>query len=55
MFDIINVLEIQLQTVFYPGYSKRNIRSVQAAVLRKTNLLTDKSDNNVLYRIASQV
>ena len=44
---IINVLEIQLQTVFYPGYNKRNITSVQAPVLGKKNLLTDKSDNNV--------
>ena len=42
---IINVLEIQFQTVFYPGYSKRNITSVQAPVLGKRNLLTGKSDN----------
>ena len=49
------MLEIQLQTVFYPGYSKRNITSVQAPVLRKKNLLADKSDNNVLYRIVSQI
>ena len=42
---IINVLEIQLQTVFYLGYSKRNITSVQAPVLGKKNPLMDKSDN----------
>ena len=52
---IINILEIQLQTVFYPGYSKRNITSVQAPVLGKKNVLADKSDNNVLYRIAGQI
>ena len=51
---IINVREIQLQTFFYPGYSKQNITSVQAPVLGKKNLLADKSDNNVLHRIASQ-
>ena len=39
---IINILEIQLQTVFYPGYSKRNITSVQVTVLGKNNLLSDK-------------
>ena len=53
MFD--NQHEIQLQTVVYPGYSKRNIASVQAPVLRKKNLLTDKSDNHVLYHVASQI
>jgi len=51
----INVIEIQLQTVFYPGYSKRNITSVQAPVLGKKDLRTHKSDDNVLYRIASQI
>ena len=34
---------------------KQNITSVQAPVLGKKNLLTDKSDNNVLYRIVSQI
>ena len=33
MFD--NQLKIQLQTVFYPGYSKQIITSVQAPVLEK--------------------
>jgi len=47
------MLEIQLQTVFYPGYSKQNITSVQAPVLGKKNLLADESNNHVIYRIAS--
>ena len=34
---MINILEIQYQTVFYPGFSKRNITSVQAPVLEKKN------------------
>ena len=46
---MINIPEIQLQTVFYLGYSKRNITSVQAPVLGKNVLLADKSDNHVLY------
>ena len=46
---IINIPEIQLQTVFYLGDSKRNITSVQAPVLGKNILLVDKSDNHVLY------
>ena len=45
----------QLQTVFYPGFSKRNTTSVQAPVLGKRILLADKSDNHVLYHIASQI
>ena len=48
---LINLLETQLQTFFYPGYSKRNVTSVQAPVLGKENLLADKSDNNVFYYI----
>ena len=52
---IISILEIELQTVFYPGYSKLNITSVQAPVLGRKNLLADKSDNNVIYCIASQI
>ena len=47
---IINIPEIQLQTVLYLGYSKRNITSVQAPVLGKNILLADKSDNHVLHR-----
>ena len=49
---IINILEIQLQTVFYPGFS--NITSVQAPILGKKILLADKYDNHVLYHTASQ-
>ena len=45
---IINVLEIQLQTVFYPGFSKRNITSVQASVLEERILLADKSDKYIV-------
>ena len=41
------MLENQLQTFFYPGYSKQNITSVQAPVLGKKGLLADKADNNV--------
>ena len=48
----MNTLEIQLQTVFYPGFSKRNI---QAPILGKKILLADKSDNNALYCVASQI
>ena len=55
MFDSIIILEIQLQTVFYPGFSKRNTTSVQAPILGKRILLADKSDNHVLYHIASQI
>ena len=47
MFDNI---EIQLQTVFYLGFSKRNTTSVQAPILGKRILLVDKS---VLYHVAS--
>ena len=47
MFDIP---EIQLQIVFYLGFSKRNITSVQAPILGRKILLADKSDNHVLYR-----
>ena len=54
MFDI-NILEIRLQTVFYPGCSKRNITSVQAPVLKRTNLLVNESNNHILYRITSQI
>jgi len=43
MFDT----EIQLQTVFYLGYSKWNITPLQAPVLRKKILLADKSDDHV--------
>ena len=43
---------IQLQTVFYPGYSQRNIKSVQAPFLGKKNLLVDKSDNHVYYIVS---
>ena len=46
---------MQLQTVFYPGFSKRNITSVQAPVLRKEILLVDKCNNHVLYHVASQI
>ena len=47
---IINILEIQLQTVVYPGYSKRNITSVQAPVLEKKNQRTNLI---IMYYIAS--
>ena len=49
------MLEIQLQTVFYLGFSKRNITSVQAPVLGKRILLADKPGNHVLYRVGSQI
>ena len=52
---IINILEIQLQTVFDQGFSKWNITSVQAPILEKKILLVDKCDNHVLYRITSQI
>ena len=52
MFNSI-YLKIQLQTVFYPGFSKRNTTSVP--ILGKRTLLADKSDNHVLYHIASQI
>ena len=45
---IINVLEIQLQTVFYPGFSKRNITSVQTPILEKRILLANKSDKYIM-------
>ena len=49
MFDNQHtVLEIQLQTVFYPRYSKRNITFVQAPVLGKK-----ESTNGKSYYIAS--
>ena len=54
MFDN-HILEIQLQTVFYPGFSKQNITSVQAPILGKKILLADKCDNHVLYHVASQI
>ena len=56
MFDSI-ILEIQLQTVFYQGFSKRNTctTSVQASILGKRVLLADKSDNHILHHIASQI
>ena len=56
MLIISTLEEIQLQTVFYPEYSKRNITSVQAPVLGKKEL-ADKSNNHVLYmyRIPSQI
>ena len=47
---LIYIPEIQLQTVFYLGFSKRNITFIQAPILRKKILLADKSDNHVLYR-----
>ena len=50
---MINVLEIQLQTVFFPGDSKQNITSVQAPVLGKKNTLADKSIAVIMYYIAS--
>ena len=46
---IINILEIELQTIFYRGCSNRNITCVQALVLGKTNLLSYKSDNHASY------
>ena len=55
MFDNNYILEIQLQTVFYLGFSKRNTTSVQAPILGKRILLADKSDNHVLYHVASQI
>ena len=39
---IVNILEVQLQTVFYLGFSKQNITSVQAPVLGKNILVADK-------------
>ena len=50
---ITNILEIQLQTVFYPGFSKLNIISVQAPSLRKEILFGDKCDDN--HVAASQI
>ena len=50
---ITNILEIQLQTVFYPGFSKLNIISVQAPILRKEILFGDKCDDN--HVAASQI
>ena len=44
---IINVPEVYLQTVFYSGFSKQTITSVQALILV---LIVDKSVNHVLYR-----
>ena len=54
IFDSIIILEIQLQTVFYLGYSKRSTASVQAPTLGKRILLADK-DNHVLYHVTSQI
>ena len=48
------ILKIQLQTVFYLGFSKRNITSVQAPILGKRILQADKSDNHAIYHISSQ-
>ena len=53
MFDSI-ILEIQLQAVFYPRFSKRNSTSVQVPTYPRI-LLADKSDDYVLYHIASQI
>ena len=47
MFDS----KIQLQTVFYRGFSKRNTTSVQTPILGKRILLADKCDDYVLYHI----
>ena len=49
------ILETQLQTVFYLGFSKRSVTSVQAPILGKRILQADKSDNHVIYHIASQI
>ena len=54
MFDSRIILEIQLQTVFHPGYSKRSTASVQAPTLGKRTLLADK-DSHVLYHVTSQI
>jgi len=40
------MLEIQPQTVFYPGFSKQNIASVQAPVLRKNSSSGQKHSNH---------
>ena len=50
----MNIPEIQFQTVFYPGFSKRNITSIQAPILSKKILLADKSDNHYCI-VASQI
>ena len=55
MFDSIIILEIQLQTVFYLGFSKGSTASVQAPTLEKRILLADKSDNHVSYHVTSQI
>ena len=55
MFDSMIILEIQFQTVFYPGFSKRNTASVKAPSLEKRIPLADKSDNHALYHITSQI
>ena len=44
--------EIQLQTVFYLGFSKRNITSVQAPILGKRIL---QVTSLIIYHIASQI
>ena len=44
MLDSRYILEISLQTVFYPGFSKRNAISVQGPILGKRIVLADKSD-----------
>ena len=49
------MLEFQLQTVFYLGFSKRNVTSLQAPTIGKRILQADKSDNHVIYHIASQI
>ena len=46
MFDSIIILKIQLQTVFYLGFSKRSTASVQAPTLGTGILLAVKSDNH---------
>ena len=43
---MVDVPEIQLQKVFYPGFSKPNITYVQAPILWKKILLADKADNH---------
>ena len=45
---------VQLQSVFYSGFSKWNITPVQTSPLGKI-LLAEKSDNRVLYHVASQI
>ena len=51
MFDSIIILEIQLQTVFYPGFSKRSTASVQAPTLGKRILLGDKHVTSQIWQL----